>query len=103
MDFKHEIIGFKVRGDENYVDENLSEYGTHFNYKFSFCEANSRVIILQNQGLILVTNRMKCKSCEASEVFMKVANSRLYFEMWKKAIHYLCQLATEAGVYYGRS
>ena len=27
MDFKHEISGFKVRGDKNYVDENVSEYG----------------------------------------------------------------------------
>ena len=28
MDIKHEIIGFKVRGDKNYVDENVSEHGT---------------------------------------------------------------------------
>ena len=29
MDFKHKIIGFKVRGDINYVDENVSVYGTY--------------------------------------------------------------------------
>ena len=28
MDFEHGIIGFKDRGDMNYVDENLSEHGT---------------------------------------------------------------------------
>ena len=27
MDFEHEIIGFKVRGDKNYVDENVSKHG----------------------------------------------------------------------------
>ena len=27
MDIKHEIIGFKVRGDKNYVDENVSKHG----------------------------------------------------------------------------
>ena len=27
MNFEHEIIGFKVRGDKNYVDENVSKYG----------------------------------------------------------------------------
>ena len=27
MDFEHEIIGFKDRGDKNYVDENVSEHG----------------------------------------------------------------------------
>ena len=31
MDFKHGIIGFKDRGDKNYVDENLSNYGTFEN------------------------------------------------------------------------
>ena len=28
MNFKHETIGFKDRGDKNYVDENVSEHGT---------------------------------------------------------------------------
>ena len=28
MDFEHGIIGFKDRGEKNYVDENLSNYGT---------------------------------------------------------------------------
>ena len=27
MDFKHEIIAFKDRGDKNYVDENVSKHG----------------------------------------------------------------------------
>ena len=27
MDFEHRIIGFKDRGDKNYVDENVSEHG----------------------------------------------------------------------------
>ena len=30
MNFKHEIIGFKDRGDKNYVDENVSEHGIDF-------------------------------------------------------------------------
>ena len=32
MDFEHGIIGFKDRGDKNYVDENLSNHGI---FKFS--------------------------------------------------------------------
>ena len=28
MDFKHEIIASKPRGDKNHVDENVSEHGT---------------------------------------------------------------------------
>ena len=27
MDFKHEIIALKYRGDKNYVDENVSDHG----------------------------------------------------------------------------
>ena len=32
MAFKHEIIGFKDRGDKNYVDENVSEHGNLRSY-----------------------------------------------------------------------
>ena len=30
MDFKLEIIGFNVRGDKNYVDENVSDHDRAF-------------------------------------------------------------------------
>ena len=33
MDFKHEIIALKHRGDKNHVDENVSDYGTLKNKK----------------------------------------------------------------------
>ena len=41
MNFKHEIIGFKDRGDKNYVDENVSEHGTYAPTAYCVIHKNS--------------------------------------------------------------
>ena len=44
MDFKHEIIAFKDRGDKNYVDENVSEHGSFNSINMETCRNETRLL-----------------------------------------------------------